>query len=132
MKKIVFPVFFLIAGYWAQAQVADSTRREVKLNGVINFRDLGGYPTKDGRHVKWGKIYRSAELSHISPGGLDTMSRLSIGYVADFRGPYEVKAAPDRIPSTATRVSLSAGSENVGDSNYMKQFLRSVKGDSAL
>ena len=30
------------------AQIADSAKREVKLQGSINFRDIGGYKTKDG------------------------------------------------------------------------------------
>lgn len=118
-----------VAGF---SQIADSSRREIKLQGVVNFRDMGGYTTKDGRHVKWGKLYRSAELSHLTAGGLDTLSNLSIAYVADFRGPFEVKAAPDKLPAGAIRVSLSAGSEHTGDSNYMKQLLQSVKGDEGL
>ncbi|HEY5164679.1 MAG TPA: tyrosine-protein phosphatase, partial [Acidimicrobiia bacterium] len=32
--------------------------RRVTLAGPLNFRDLGGYPTVDGRTVRWGQIYR--------------------------------------------------------------------------
>ena len=28
----------------------------------INFRDLGGYPTKDGSTTKYGLVYRSASV----------------------------------------------------------------------
>ena len=28
--------------------------RDIQLEGAINFRDLGGYETVDGRKVKWG------------------------------------------------------------------------------
>src|SRR5450432_574651 len=107
MKIIFSVIFFCTTVIAVNAQVADSNRREIKLHGVVNFRDIGGYPTKDGKHVKWGKIYRSAELSRLTPGGLDTLSQLSIAYIADFRGPYEIKMAPDKIPTAATRVSLS-------------------------
>lgn len=33
--------------------------------GGRNFRDLGGHPTADGRHVRSGKIYRSAHLAQV-------------------------------------------------------------------
>jgi protein-tyrosine phosphatase len=131
MKTVLLAILFFIEILNANAQIADSSRREIKLQGAVNFRDIGGYATKDGRHVKWGKLYRSADLSRLTAGGLDTMNKLSIEYIADFRGPNEVKTAPDKIPAAATRVSLPAGSEHTGDSAYMKQLLQSVK-DSGL
>ena len=35
-----------------------ASARPVQLEGAVNFRDLGGYLNKDGKQVKWGKIYR--------------------------------------------------------------------------
>jgi hypothetical protein len=43
-----------------------SSSRAVMLEAADNFRDLGGYTATDGRQVKWGKIYRSAELSDLT------------------------------------------------------------------
>ena len=57
MKKyflLLIAVCYLSATY---AQVADSAKRHVVLQGASNFRDLGGYTTADGHHVKWGEIY---------------------------------------------------------------------------
>ena len=126
-------LLIILLPFMGLAQVADSAKREIKLQGAINFRDIGGYPTKDGGHVKWRKIYRSAALNNLTPDDLDKLQQLSLAFVADFRGPYEVKTAPDRLPPTVTRLSLPAGSENVGDSNYMKNMIRQMKmGDSAL
>ncbi|MGC4037627.1 MAG: tyrosine-protein phosphatase [Chitinophagaceae bacterium] len=129
-KSISF--FLLVVPFLVNAQIDDSTKREVKLEGAINFRDIGGYTTKDGKHVKWGKIYRSAALNKLTDADLDKLQTLSITYVADFRGPYEVKVAPDKIPAGATRVSLPAGSENIGDSNYMKNMIKQMANDSSL
>lgn len=115
------------------AQVKDSALREIKLQGAINFRDIGGYPTRDGGHVRWGKIYRSAALNNLTPDDLQKLQRLSLAVVADFRGPYEVKAAPDRLPSSAMRISLPAGSESIGDSVFMRNMVQQMmKGDSGL
>jgi len=129
--KLTLTALSLLTIIACNAQIADSSRREIKLQGVVNFRDIGGYPTKDGRQVKWGRIYRSAEISHLTAGGLDTLAQLKITYIADFRGPNEVKTAPDKVPAAATRVSLPAGSEHTGDSAYMRQMLQSAK-DSGL
>jgi protein-tyrosine phosphatase len=132
MIKIFLPLILALP-LITHAQVADSTQREIKLHGAINFRDIGGYEAKDGKHVKWGKIYRSASLNNLTPDDLQKLQSLSLAWVGDFRGPYEVKAAPDKLPPSATRVSLPAGSENIGDSNYMKNMTRQMmKGDSAL
>ncbi|MBW2092739.1 MAG: tyrosine-protein phosphatase, partial [Deltaproteobacteria bacterium] len=40
-----------------------AAQRRVNLKGSINFRDLGGYETRDGRRIKWGHIYRSDSLA---------------------------------------------------------------------
>jgi protein-tyrosine phosphatase len=132
MKQLLFCVFFSISFFQLQAQVADSSLREVKLQGAVNFRDLGGYKNKDGKKVKTGLLYRSAALNTLTDADIAKVAALNIKYDFDFRGPYEVKTAPDKIPVGTTRISLPAGSENVGDSNYMKNMGRYMKSDSFL
>src|SRR5262249_2828194 len=36
--------------------------RLVALQGCLNFRDLGGYPTRDGRWIRWRRMFRSDAL----------------------------------------------------------------------
>ncbi len=129
MKRYFILILLFVLKISTNAQIADSLKREVKLQGAINFRDIGGYTAKDGRHVKWGKIYRSAALDKLTVNDLEKLQHLAIAEVIDFRGPYEVKIAPDKLPSTARRISLPAGSEHIGDSNYLKVM---VKNDSGL
>jgi protein-tyrosine phosphatase len=46
----------------AAAVAAGSTippPRVLPLEGVRNFRDLGGYDTRQGRRVRWRKLFRS-------------------------------------------------------------------------
>jgi protein-tyrosine phosphatase len=31
--------------------------RTIHIDGTFNMRDIGGYRTKDGRHVKWGRFF---------------------------------------------------------------------------
>ncbi len=133
MKRPSLVVFFLVP-VMALAQPVDSINREIKLQGSINFRDLGGYPAKDGKHIKWGKIYRSAEISNLTEQDLARLNTLSINRVFDFRGPMEVSKAPDRLPATAQRISLPAGSEQVGNdmSAFMKAMQKAKSGDSLM
>ena len=47
--------------------------RNLKVEGVTNFRDIGGWKTKSGRTVKQGMIYRTARVDYITEAGLKTM-----------------------------------------------------------
>lgn len=133
MKHLLLILLFSVLISATRAQVADSSMRMVRLKGAINFRDLGGYATKDGRHVKWGKIYRSAEINNLTAGDLDSLKNRHIHYIMDFRGPAEFNTAPDKLPETAIRISLPAGSENVGDrSKMMQQMSAASTGDSIM
>ena len=132
MKSIVLFFSMILMASTSFAQIADSASREVKLQGAVNFRDIGGYKTKDAKKVKMGLLYRSAALNTLTDADLTKIAGLHIKYDFDFRGPYEVKTAPDKIPTGTKRISLPAGSENVGDSNYMKNMGKYLKSDSFM
>ncbi len=72
--------------------------RRIKLDGTVNFRDLGGYETIDGRQTRWGMMFRSDSLARLSRKDLSEISRIGIKLVCDFRAPAEVGKAPDRLP----------------------------------
>lgn len=100
-----------------QAQVNGKTyyssQRLILLQNAVNFRDLGGYITKEGKQVKWGKIFRSADISKLSPMDLDVLIQLNLTLICDLRGEKEVEVAPDKIPNGVERIFLPAGSENI-------------------
>jgi len=132
MKKLILIQLALLP-FIGFAQIADSAKRAIKLQGAINFRDIGGYKTKDGKEVKWGKIYRSAEINRLTAADLEKLETLKIHYVLDFRGPAEVAAGADKIPNTAIRISLPAGSEEVGDrAKTFKSMSEATVGDSIM
>jgi protein-tyrosine phosphatase len=74
-----------------------SIQRHVKLDGPVNFRDLGGYPTRDGRAVRWGRVYRSDSLEALTPADLDRLDEIGVRLVCDLRRDEESAAAPSRI-----------------------------------
>ncbi|MBC5635336.1 tyrosine-protein phosphatase [Ornithinibacillus sp. BX22] len=69
--------------------------RERKLEGSFNFRELGGYETMDGRHVKSGKLYRSGNLSAVTEAGIEVLKELEISAILDLRDEDEINKYPD-------------------------------------
>lgn len=60
-----------------------------------NFRDLGGIPTKDGRHVKWGKFFRIDQPSGLDPDEINYLKSIPVNVVVDFRSQGEADSKPD-------------------------------------
>lgn len=70
------------------------------MTGGYNFRDLGGIRTQDGRYVKWGRLFRSDDLHSLTDDDLVYLASIPIKTIVDFRSEDEIKAAPDRVPTT--------------------------------
>ena len=73
--------------------------RVLQFEGVVNFRDLGGYKTADNRRVKWGKLYRSGTFAHTSRADLRAIEKLQLVTLIDFRSSAEKKEEPNVLPS---------------------------------
>ncbi|MBR0376049.1 MAG: tyrosine-protein phosphatase, partial [Firmicutes bacterium] len=100
------------------------------LDSIDNLRDLGGRPAADGRPIKKGLLFRSAELSHASREDLDFLERAGIAAVADLRDADEREARPDRLPAGAVYhhlpvLPLRWAREDVPDSPMLPQLWRS-------
>lgn len=99
--------------------------RNLPVTGGYNLRDLGGYETKDGRNVKWGKFFRSDDLSTLTEDDRKYLSAIPIRSVVDFRSEKEIRQAPDRLPEGVYRYfvysvkpeSFTAAEEMAGLSN---------------
>ncbi|QGG94882.1 tyrosine-protein phosphatase [Actinomarinicola tropica] len=72
--------------------------RHIRLEGCLNLRDLGGYPTRDGGEVRTGCVYRSSDLCALTDGDVETVTSLGIAVVVDLRGHHERLARPNRLP----------------------------------
>lgn len=72
-------------------------QRRIVLKGAHNFRDVGGYPTQDGKIIKWGMLYRSDNLSKLTPKDIQIVDNLNIRQVIDFRTPDEIQSKPNRF-----------------------------------
>jgi protein-tyrosine phosphatase len=77
----------------------------IPLEGTINTRDLGGYPTRDGSSVKYGRAIRTDNLSHITEKDAAYLSNvLHAHYIVDFRGENELPGREDKPVSGAEYV----------------------------
>lgn len=66
--------------------------RIIDLSGCLNFRDLGGYPTADGRALRWRQVFRSDALHHLTRQDVARLrDELGIGDVIDLRSSAELR-----------------------------------------
>lgn len=103
--------------------------RRLPLQGTVNFRDLGGYETFDGRRIKWGRVFRSDHLSRLTDEDLVFLRRLNIQCVCDFRTLTEVRKRPDRFPEDGTGRHFHLPVDNL-KSDPTTLFEKLVKGDT--
>lgn len=73
---------------------SESPERILHLPSGHNFRDIGGYPTLDGRSVKWRQVFRSGYMSKIAGDDLDQLHRLGIDTICDLRANDEREERP--------------------------------------
>lgn len=59
--------------------------RIIKIDGPLNFRDVADYQNKNGKKVKWNKIYRFDSLSSLSETDREELSRLRVTIDRDLR-----------------------------------------------
>ena len=69
--------------------MSDTPARHLNLAGASNFRDLGGYATRDGRTVRWRQIFRSNHLAHLTDEDAAQLRSLGVKSAFDFRGTGE-------------------------------------------
>jgi protein-tyrosine phosphatase len=81
--------------------MSEPPARHFNLSGASNFRDLGGYPAKDGRTVRWRRIFRSNHLGHVTDADIEVLRGLGLKNAFDFRGAEERMAAMCRLEEVA-------------------------------
>ena len=99
--------------------------RVIDMNSIKNFRDIGGYFTTDNYQVKWGEIYRSADLSNATLYDQERIRRLNIRTVIDFRSEAAARRYPILLHPSIRKISLPLGpmdaeklDEQINDNNF--------------
>ena len=64
--------------------------RNINIPGIQNFRDLGGYESAStGKSLRWGMIYRSAQIDSIPPCSRQELKNMGIRTIIDLRSENE-------------------------------------------
>jgi protein-tyrosine phosphatase len=81
------------------------------MEGAPNFRDLGAYPSENGKHTVSRKIFRSQMLAQLSDRDTAMIKEWGIRTVIDFRNNAEVSEEPSRLPEGVKiiRLPIDAG-----------------------
>ena len=126
--------------YWGELRFEDGTRlhtveRLVPLASVPNFRDIGGYSTKDGYTIRWEQVYRSSAFDNLSPEDSTTLELMGINLVCDLRTSNESLAHPNKLPSTVHLLRLPPQSKDnrwmhLGRMLFQEGFLETMLFDA--
>src|SRR5437588_12310458 len=73
----------------------------LRLEGMFNLRDLGGYPTAAGGYTRTGRIFRADSLAHLTDEDLTHVEALGLSIICDLRRPEELESMPNRLPAGA-------------------------------
>ena len=79
----------------------------VEVDGCVNFRDAGGWPTIDGGTVRRGRLYRSDDPIRITAAGRSAVGRLGLSKVIDLRQQTQFSRTPGFVePARTVHVPL--------------------------
>ncbi|MDR1369595.1 MAG: tyrosine-protein phosphatase [Dysgonamonadaceae bacterium] len=105
-----------------------TAERAMPTDGVYNFRDVGGYYTKDKSYIKWGKLYRSSSMYNATPGDVEILDDLKIKSMTDLRTNREIDIAPPKYRSSQV-FNIPIESENLNSFINKITFEEMKKGD---
>ncbi|GGN12404.1 protein-tyrosine-phosphatase [Dyadobacter beijingensis] len=89
--------------------------RYIGLENTVNFRDLGGLKTRDGRTVRKGLIYRSDNLAKLEDDDFGRFNALRIATVYDLRTDHEIAGKEDHLPANVHYLHTPVVQDNAGE-----------------
>ena len=88
-----------------------------RFHDVLNFRDLGGLKSGDGRKVRCGFFYRGAGLAYFNAEELEEFRKLKVKTIMDLRSLTEIMTIPDPVIEGAAYIQHNGlvveGSEDI-------------------
>jgi len=84
----------------------DDPRRRIELPGVLNLRDVGGYPVEGGGTVRWRALFRSDALHWLDAAGAAALAGFGVRTVLDLRTQAEADLAPSPVAGRVMHLPL--------------------------
>ncbi|XKM13468.1 tyrosine-protein phosphatase [Orbaceae bacterium ac157xtp] len=95
----------------------------VPIKNGLNFRDLGGIQTRDGRRIRSGKLFRSGDFSRLNEDDKQILAhQIGIKHILDYRDQSEIAKFPDNlwqnsqyhnIPANPIKTELTADLQDI-------------------
>ena len=76
------------------------------LEGTVNTRELGGYPTTDGGRTAYHAFVRSDELTYLTESDVNFLLEYGVSLVVDLRAPSYYTGYPDRELGNVPMVNI--------------------------
>ncbi len=96
----------------------------VLLEGGINFRDLGGIFSADGRRVRARRLFRSGEMGRLTAADVARLREWDVRRVIDFRDPGEVLGRPN-VALPGIRYEVMPANPEAGGGADLRQLAES-------
>lgn len=106
-------------------EVTHVAERLVPLETGSNFRDIGGYPAANGKHVRWGMVYRSGGTPLLNGADVERIGQLHLANMVDLRSDEERVLAPSRIDGV-TYTAFGYSFAGLGVSSSMETTYRTL------
>jgi protein-tyrosine phosphatase len=74
----------------------------IDVDGCVNFRDAGGWPTSEGGTVRRGRLYRSDDPIRLTAAGRAAVDRLGLAMVVDLRQQTQFSRTPGFVEPRRT------------------------------
>ena len=104
-------------------------QRHYNLPGLINFRDLGGYPVTDltgnPRTIKPGKLFRAGHFHDVDDSAQQALHALGIDAVFDLRNSKEREKRPNRFSETHVPITYQLELDPGSGASWQGLFKRS-------
>ncbi len=116
--------YFLVTRAGVRRMIA---ARRLVLEGAYNFLDLGGIEKSDVKRTRWGQIFRSDALEHLTIPDYKRLNGLGILLVCDLRTREERKSAPTEWAEASPVFVLAAVSETAQGSSRNDELMDALR-----
>lgn len=99
-------------------------QRHIEVDGSYNVRDLGEYPTVDGRQTRRGVLIRAGSLEKVTSTGEQQLVDYGVKTIIDLRDEWETQHYPDSVAQSATMTYLNL--PMVGDELFQNARWKAV------